>query len=145
MTEIDVHFNAADKLGHACRLLRKAVAGHGAQVVVAGDAPVLQALDAALWQISGIDFIAHCPDDAAPHVVQRSPVVLASAGVAGLPHRQVLLNLGAVVPEGFERFERLIDIVGRDDEERLAGRQRWRHYADRGYTITRHDMARGAA
>ena len=26
MTEVDFHFNAPDKLGYACRLLRKAVA-----------------------------------------------------------------------------------------------------------------------
>ena len=33
MTEVTFHFNAPDKLGYACRLLRKAV-GKGANVIV---------------------------------------------------------------------------------------------------------------
>jgi len=41
---------------------------------------------------------------------------------------------------GFERFERLIDVVGQEPAEREAGRERWRHYQSRGYTITRHDL-----
>jgi DNA polymerase-3 subunit chi len=57
----------------------------------------------------------------------------------------VLVNLGHAVPGGFERFDRLIDIVSADDADRQAGRSRWRHYADRGYAIQRHDFAGSAA
>ncbi len=32
-----------------------------------------------------------------------------------MPHQQVLVNLGGAVPQGFERFDRLIDLVGVDD------------------------------
>ena len=53
----------------------------------------------------------------------------------------MLVNLGAAVPEGFERFERLIEVVTVEDEDRQRARQRWKHYADRGYAITRHDLA----
>ena len=45
------------------------------------------------------------------------------------------------VPAGFERFERLIELVGNVDDDRAQARQRWRHYADRGYAITHHDLA----
>jgi DNA polymerase III subunit chi len=45
------------------------------------------------------------------------------------------------VPEGFERFERLIEVVTQDDEDRQRARRRWKHYADRGYAITRRDLA----
>lgn len=141
MTGIDVHFNAADKIGHACRLLRKAVIGAGAQVVVTGEAPVLDALDAALWQFSPTDFVAHCKASAAPELLARSPIVLLDGDERStLPHHQVMVNLGAGTPAGFERFERLIDVVGDSDEERQAGRQRWRHYQARGYSLTRHDL-----
>ena len=60
-------------------------------------------------------------------------------------HTQVLLNLGAQVPEDFERFERLIELVGVDDQDRQVARQRWKHYASRGYAITRHDIATSTA
>ena len=140
MTGIDFHFNTPDKVNYACRLLRKAVAARGAQVVVVGDAAVLDAIDLALWQLSPVDFIAHCSMAAEPAVLARSPVVLAGSDTAQLPHRQVLLNLGANVPNGFERFERLIDIVSDDEGDRQMARSRWRHYADRGYAIVRHDF-----
>ena len=45
------------------------------------------------------------------------------------------------VPDGFERFERLIEVVTADEADRLQARQRWKHYAERGYAITRHDRA----
>jgi DNA polymerase-3 subunit chi len=58
----------------------------------------------------------------------------------GLAHKQVLVNLGDDVPAGFGRFERVIEVVGLNDTDRQLARTRWRHYADRGYTITRHDL-----
>lgn len=143
MTGIDFHFNTPDKVGYACRLLRKAVAARGARVVVVGDAATLEAVDVALWQLSPADFIAHCRSDAEPGVLARSPVVLSAGGDEPAPHHQVLLNLGADVPAGFGRFERLVDIVSDNEGDRQVARSRWRHYADRGYAITRHDFQAG--
>lgn len=146
MTEISFHFNAPDKVAYACRLLRKAVNG-GARVVVAGEAQALGELDAALWTFSPLDFIPHCFDDAGAGMVAASPVVLGvlpgkgSQAAGNAPHGQVLLNLGAQVPDGFERFERLIDVVGTREEDRQVARDRWKYYASRGYAMTRHDLA----
>jgi len=139
VTEVDFHFNATDKVSHTCRLVRKAV-GSGAKAVVMADDALLTRLDAALWQFSAVEFVAHCRDDAAPEMLMRSPVILATSGRATLPHQHVLINLGVEVPQGFERFERLIEIVTENDDDRQAGRSRWRHYADRGYTLKRHDL-----
>jgi DNA polymerase-3 subunit chi len=44
------------------------------------------------------------------------------------------------VPEGFERFERLIEVVSLDEADRLRARDRWKHYAARGYAIERKDL-----
>jgi DNA polymerase III subunit chi len=140
MTEVTFHFNAPDKTGYACRLLRKAV-GTGAKVVVTGDSELLRELDTALWTFSPLDFLPHCMGSGSPPaVLAASPVVL-SESVRSAPHQQVLVNLGQSVPEGFERFERLIEVVTTGEEERQQGRRRWKHYADRGYAITRHDLA----
>lgn len=144
MTEVAFHFNAPDKVGYACRLLRKAVAS-GARVVVTGEPEQLRALDVELWTFSALDFVAHCHAAASsPQMMQPSPVVLADAPEAA-PHRQVVVNLGAAVPAGFERFERLIEVVTVDEQDRTQARGRWKHYADRGYAITRHDLAGRAA
>jgi DNA polymerase III subunit chi len=139
VTEIAFHFNAPDKLGYACRLLRKGV-GTGAKVVVTGDSELLGELDVALWTFQPLEFIAHCRQPgAAPAVLAASPVVLTAAAAAA-PHHHVLVNLGGEVPDGFEVFERLIEVVTSDDRDRQQARQRWKHYAARGYAITRHDL-----
>jgi len=142
MTEVAFHFNAPGKLEYACRLLRKAY-GTGARVVVTGAAPLLQELDVNLWTFSPLEFVPHCLGARQGERVQaRSPIVLSESPRAA-PHQQVLVNLGVSVPDGFERFERLIEVVTRDDDDRQLARQRWKHYADRGYSIVRHDLAGG--
>lgn len=140
MTEVAFHFNAPDKLGYACRLLRKAY-GAGSRVMVTGSPDLLRELDVTLWTFGALDFIPHCHARAqGERVLARSPVVLAE-DLRGSPHREVLVNLGAEVPDGFEGFERLIEVVTQEPQERQFARQRWKHYADRGYAIDRRDLA----
>jgi len=139
MTEVSFHFNAPDKWSYMCRLLRKAVL-RGSRVAVTGEAALLQRLDGDLWTFSAIDFLPHCSDTAQAGMLAASPVVFCESPGAS-PHRQVLLNLGPGVPTGFEPFERLIEVVGISDEDRADSRRRWKYYLDRGYAITRHDLA----
>jgi DNA polymerase-3 subunit chi len=139
MTEVAFHFNAPDKLAYACRLLRKAVGG-GARVVVTAPGEALARLNGLLWTFSQLDFIPHAVASDPDHVRAASPVLLTEA-LTGLPHRQVLLNLGVQVPDGFEQFERVIEVVALDDEDRQLARGRWKHYTDQGYAIIRHDLA----
>ncbi len=140
MTEVAFHFNVPDKLRYTCRLLRKARLS-GAALVVTGEVGFLQALDGALWNLPPQEFMAHGTDNSPPAVRRHSPVLL-SAQVDDALHHQVLVNVGQEVPPGFSRFERLIEIVSAEDaQDRVQARQRWKYYADRGYTITRHDLA----
>lgn len=147
MTGIQFHVNVPDKLAYACRLLRKAVKS-GARVVVTGEPQLLRALDTRLWTFSALEFLPHCHMAAAePQVVAASPVVLSDA-TRGTPHHEVLVNLGgqgAGVPEGFERFERLIEVLSAEPADLAEGRQRWRHYATRGYGLEKFDRAQQEA
>ena len=139
MTEIAFHFNVADKLLYSCRLLRKAHAS-GAQVAVTGEPEVLAELDQLLWSFSATEFIPHCrTSDGKGQLANKSVLLLDSP--AACPHHGVLVNLGMQVPFEFERFERFIEVVTRGSDERLAARTRWKHYADRGYSLQRHDIA----
>jgi DNA polymerase-3 subunit chi len=144
MTEVTFHFNVPDRMAYACRLLRKAT-HQGRTVVVTGPAPVLEGLDRMLWTFDPTEFL--------PHVLQRAgqtvPARLRKTKVwlceipAASGHHDALVNLGleaVEVPEGFERFARVIEIVSTAESERLAGRQRWKHYAARGYAIDRHEV-----
>ena len=144
MTEVAFHFGAADKLGYTCRLLRKAV-GTGASVAVVCDAATQQELDEALWALSPTDFVAHCSAQAAAQVQQASPIVLLTSVAEDAASRQVLVNLCDDLPQGFERYARLIEVVSDDPVDRQQARQRWREYTSRGYAIVRHDLTQKGA
>ena len=139
MTEIAFHFNVPDKLAYSCRLLRKAYLS-GAQVVVTSDPATLAELDQLMWSFAPAEFVPHCRAGAAQITVAASPVVLAES-LQDCPHYGVLVDLGQGIPPEFERFERFIEVVAREDEDRLAARSRWKHYTDRGYAMKRHDLA----
>ena len=139
MTEIPFHFNVADKLLYACRLLRKGYAS-GAQIAVTAEPEVLGELNQLLWSFSASDFVPHCRTGHASEFLARNSVLLVDSSAA-CPHHGVLINLGLQVPSGFERFERFIEVVTQGRDERLAARVRWKHYADSGYAPQKHDTA----
>jgi DNA polymerase-3 subunit chi len=140
VTEIAFHFGAPDKLAYACRLLRKA-AGSGATVQVLGDEATIAQLDADLWAVSPADFVSHCTAAADTSVRERSSVLLTTQLEQAGKSRDVLVNLGQSVPGGFAAFNRLIEVVSTDGADREVARKRWKFYSEKGYTITRHDLA----
>ncbi|PLZ00514.1 DNA polymerase III subunit chi [Burkholderia sp. WAC0059] len=131
MTRIDFHTNVGNALLYACRLARKAYQA-GQPIVVLAEPAKLRTFDEALWTFSPLDFVPHCPVESA--LAPGTPVVL-TADLERAPHHQVLLNLGADVPQQFARFERLLEVVGNAPEELAAGRERYRFYRDRGYAL----------
>ena len=140
VTEISFHTKVPDLLGYTCRLLRKA-ARQGAQVAVTAEPELLQALDRALWSFDPLEFVPHvrlAPGAAIAPRLRATPIWLVAPGAAA-PTHQVLVNLAPDVAPGFESFERVLEIVGRDDAAARAGRQRWRHYLERGYAIKHHE------
>lgn len=137
MTEIAFHFNMPDKTLYLCRMLRKAAA-QGAQVAVTGPPEALQDLDAALWSFSQTDFIPHCNADS-DAVVRAASTIVLGGEPALCAHHEVLLNLDAQVPSGFERFTRVIEVVGPSGQELADARMRWKYYKQRGYALIRHD------
>jgi DNA polymerase-3 subunit chi len=142
VTEVSFHFNVPDRTGYTCRLVRKA---HrmGATVVLAGPASALAHFDRALWTFEDLEFLPHVmlrPGQAIEPRWRATRVWLAQdANQPG--HHDVLVNLGADPPAGFESFGKLVEIVSVDDAERTAARARWRHYASRGYPIQKHEVA----
>lgn len=141
MTEVAFHFNAPDKQAYACRLLRKAYL-QGARLLVLADRPTLDGLDQALWAFDREEFLPHSRDGDAPHVHRHSPIRLCSE----LPHRSdlnsatVLVNLQPAMPDGYEAFARVIEVVSTQPEDRDLARQRWMRYRAAGIEPQRHDL-----
>ena len=135
MTEIEFHTNVPDKLAFSCRLLRK-VYRNGVRAVVIAEPALLAGLDDLLWSFSATDFLPHCLIAAGGPRVAHSPVLLA-ATTEGCPPDSVLINLGQTMPEGFERFDRFLEVIT-GGEDRLPGRQRWKKYEEMGYKLKQH-------
>ena len=141
MTQIDFYTHAEDKLRTACRLAAKAFGQEFRVLVFCPDADTAGRVDRLLWTISAIGFIPHCfaSDPLAP----VTPIVVDDGGAAPL-HDQILLNLRPEWPPLFSRFQRLIEIVSLDDEDRRLARERFKFYRNRGYDIHTHDLSEGS-
>jgi DNA polymerase-3 subunit chi len=141
VTSIDFYFNAQDKLTDACRLAGKALAQKKRLLIYAPEPETAQRVDRLLWTWPATGFVPHCL--AHDPLAAETPVLIAT-DAEGPQACEVLLNLSPETPPHFERFERLLEIVADDEEERKAGRERYRWYRDRGYPIGNHDLARGS-
>lgn len=139
MARIEFHFNAPALVPYACRLLRK-VHARGMRAQVVGHGTTLAQLDQALWTFSQLDFLPHCPADAPAPVRQASSVLLTDRPCEDWS-RQILVNLGEAVPQGFEDFDRIIEVVSTDEMHRAQGRERWRQYSRSGHELVRHDLS----
>lgn len=142
MTRIEFHFNTAERLVYTCRLLRK-VRSQDLRIAVIGAPTALHQLGVALWRFQDSSFLPHCTLEDSPEVQQASPI-----GLGPDPHvwgfDEVLVNLGDEVPNGFDRFKRLVEVVSNDDHGRAQARLRWKHYKRMGYELLQYDQSKSA-
>ena len=137
MTRIDFYLDADDRLQVACRVAAKALAQAHKVLIYAPDGALAQAIDRLLWTTPSTGFVPHVMAD--HRLAGETPVVIAR-DAESLPHDDVLVNLDHEQPAIFARFHRLVEIVGRDDDDKQAARDRYRFYRDRGYEIHTHKL-----
>ena len=138
MTQIFFYHNVADRIAAMAALIGKAFAQKKALLVFASDGEIASTLDRYLWM--------HPPTGFIPHVRANSPLaaetpIVITDDVESSPQNERLFNLSAEIPSGFSRFTSVIEVVGRNEDERLAGRERAKFYKDRGYEIKFIDLA----
>lgn len=139
MTEID--FYVLDNVSPqgraiiACRLVEKAFELGHRIYLHAADAASATALDAELWRFRPGAFLPHELLDGA----NDAPILLGH-GEPPTDERYLLVNLAPEVPAFFSRFERVAEIVNEEPAVREAGRERFRFYRDRGYSLRTHKL-----
>ncbi len=144
MTQIDFHFGVEHRLRYACRVTRKARAAGKRAVVYTRSADRMAQFDSALWTFSALDFVPHVYADSP--LAGATPVLLAlDAGTA--PASDVLLMLDDDAPPQFEtlftRYQRVIEVVSSEDEDRHRARARFKNYRDAGFQPTAFDVKNG--
>lgn len=141
MTQIDFYTHVDDKLKTACRLSAKAHASGKRVLVFCPDDDTARACDRLLWSAPATAFVPHCSP--LNRLAAVTPVHIDHAGTEP-QHDEVLINLRAEWPQFFSRFQRLIEIVSIDEEDRRVARERYKFYRDRGYPIRSHDLSQTA-
>ena len=142
MGKVEFHHGMADKIGYACRLLRKAYRS-GAHVVVTADESTLKTLDKQLWVWEDQEFIPHILVLQGRAVAERqlqTPIWITDQPTTAPVDRTTLINLGPSLPDGLDRFDRLFEVVTTEPEDRQAGRRRWKQYESMGWTIQPHEV-----
>ena len=140
MTDVVFHYGVADKVDYAIRLLRKVVR-NGFRVQVAIAPGELAGFSARLWATGPTAFLAHCDAQAPASVRRRSPVLLDASGGDHAPAATVLLNLTHDMPQGLQRYQKIVEIITTDPQDRQQGRARKRAYDGAQCPVVMHDAA----
>jgi DNA polymerase-3 subunit chi len=139
MTEVLFYTNAPDKLRTTCQLSCKALERDRRVMVLTPESRVTEQLSKMLWSTPSTGFTPHCR--ATDHLAAVTPVIVDHTPEPVI-HEDVLINLREEMPSYFSRFQRLVEIVTSDPDDRSRARERYRYYRDRGYEIVTHDLGK---
>ncbi len=127
------------QLAVACRITEKAWKTGSTVLIQHHDRDELDRLDAMLWTMGNEHtFIPHEIANEPPRL-SATPVIL-NTGTGPSEAVDVLINLTPRLPEHPELATRIIEIIDADPARRAAGRERFKAYRDRGFTLETHDL-----
>ena len=138
MTDIRFHFGGEDRTLYLCRLVRKALR-HGSRLLVRGEDGEIDLLDKALWTFESQEFLPHYrlrTGQPVPARLRRTSVWLMGEDDTWpreLQRSGVLVHLSQQPADDADAWDRMIELVTLESEDRRQARQRWRAYEARGW------------
>lgn len=124
-----------ERIAFACRLVEKIYKQQRRIYIHTDHLKTAHQMDELLWTYREDSFLPHNlygegPDPAPPIQI----------GFDKTPHnhRDVLINLSAIVPEFYPQFSRILELVSDDTTE--AGRERYKFYRTQRIEITTHKL-----
>jgi len=120
-------------------LARQLAIGRKIHVVLSDNIEV-ERFDQLLWTHRPIGFLPHCLSESS--LATQTPIVLGVNG-ALTHHDDCMLNLSNQLPEGFSRFQQLVEVISKEEGHKVAGRDRFRRYRELGYAIDSENFAEG--
>jgi len=124
-----------DRQKFACALAQKAWKAGNRVCLLADDRDQAARLDDLLWTFRDISFVPHALADSAD--VGSVPVLISWDTT---PTADVLVNIGNRLPSTTDKFDRIAEIVGGDDGQRQAARERYREYRQQGHELHNHTI-----
>lgn len=142
MTRVDFYFNVANKPALLHELVQVALSKRRLVTITVIDEAAAKVASAALWQTTHESFL--------PSVLVNNPLAVHTPIVLHWQNQPVvqdelLINLNATQPSFFSQFTQLIELVGDDEQDKTAARERYKFYRDRGYEIKNIDHIKVAA
>jgi len=138
LTQVFFYHGAADKIAAACPLLSGAYAKKKPMLVYAREKEVASSLDRMLWTHAALSFVPHCRADSP--LAAETPILITDT-LDSIAQDERLMNLSREIPPGFSRFESLIEVVGQDEDDRTAARDRVKLYKERGCDVRYFDLS----
>jgi DNA polymerase-3 subunit chi len=121
----------------ACRLTEKVyLMGHQVYLHTESRAHT-SLLDDLLWTYKAGAFLPHAVFD---NAADDHPPILIGHDAEPPGDAHLLINLSAEVPAFFSRFERVAEMIDQNDANKKNGRERFRFYRDRGYSLKSHQL-----
>ena len=124
-----------DPLLLVCELARRAFDSGQPTLVLARSLDEAERLDEKLWEFDESAFIPHQiagdDDDAI------TPVLIVPPDTS-TADRTLVINLRDECAPGL--FERVLEVVPADEDQRLGSRKRWATYKAAGFDVAKHDM-----
>lgn len=143
VTRVDFAFDADGRVQQAARSILRHVA-RGARLFVYCDDPArMNEIDSALWSVDDISFVPH--EKLLDEGSESLPVSLVNQAGWPLVANRVLpedwlVNLDDDCPPEPTLFNRILEIVSRDDTDKQQARQRWRQYQALGADLHAHQL-----
>jgi DNA polymerase III subunit chi len=138
MTRIDFYFNVSDKQKLLAGLVEAAMIKHRQVAILAEDEAMATRISDYLWQENPTSFL---PNAQVNHLHAARTPVLIGLQADGFMHDDMLISLASNEPNIFSRFTQLVELVGADEQDKVAARARFKFYRDRGYEIKSVDYA----
>ncbi len=132
MTRIDFYFNVANKQQLLAELVQGALLKRRKVTVLADNQGSASEISASLWQQQVEGF---APNVLVDNVLAQQTPVIIHWQHNPLLQDDMLINFAEVGPSFFSRFTQLVELVGEDEQDKVAARARYKFYRDRGYEV----------
>lgn len=117
-----------------CRLCEKAYDHQKTVCIKTKNKQEAETLDTLLWTYRDISFLPHSLEPA------KSPIIITYSDSLPTESYDILLNLTSTAPQGFDRFNRIIEVISGEATERLSARERYRFYRDHQCELQSHQL-----
>jgi len=149
LLRVDFAFDAHDRVNQAVSTTLRQI-GRGTPIfVLCDDETRQQRYSRELWtQQADTEFMVHeqlakdATDGLKVYLLDTARWPLVANKLAEPSHRASwLLNLNDTPPPDLAVFERILEIVSQDPQEREQARERWRFYQDHGADVRAHRLS----